>query len=136
MRSMQQQLGVLETISAFAYRYRETKKNLCRGGRSQDLPDTNFQPAIRQLKYGTEHVPSSINDRQYTYKRNTETLSCNHCCGGKATSIMYSESVFVALSIQNSMHMLHVMLSPVVCLAVKYFSTLSQKGTIFDKTSM
>ena len=30
------------TISAFAYRHRETKKNLCRGGRSQDLPNTDF----------------------------------------------------------------------------------------------
>jgi len=38
MRSMQWQLGMLGTISAFAYRHRETKKNLCRGGRSQDLP--------------------------------------------------------------------------------------------------
>jgi len=27
MRSMQYQLGVLGTISAFAYRHRETKKN-------------------------------------------------------------------------------------------------------------
>ena len=42
MRSMQKQLGVLGTISAFAYRHTETKKNLCRGGRSQDLPDTDF----------------------------------------------------------------------------------------------
>ena len=51
MRSMQQQLGVLGTISAFAFKHRETKKNLCRGGRSQDLPDTDFQPAIRQPQY-------------------------------------------------------------------------------------
>ena len=29
-------------LSAFAYRQRETEKNLCRGGRSQDLPDTDF----------------------------------------------------------------------------------------------
>ena len=42
MRSMQLQLGVLGTISAFAYRHRETKKNLRRGGRSQDLPDTDY----------------------------------------------------------------------------------------------
>jgi len=42
MRSMYWQLGNLGTISAFAYRQRETKKNLCRGGRSQDLPDTDF----------------------------------------------------------------------------------------------
>jgi hypothetical protein len=42
MRSMQKQLGNLGTISAFAYRHREKKKNLCRVGRSQDLPDTGF----------------------------------------------------------------------------------------------
>ena len=45
MRSMQWQLGILGTISAFAYRHRETKTNLYRGGRSQDLPNTDFQPA-------------------------------------------------------------------------------------------
>ena len=28
---------MLGTVSAFAYRHRETEKNLCRGGRSQDL---------------------------------------------------------------------------------------------------
>jgi len=42
MRSMQWQLGVFGTIWAFAYRQRETKKNLCRGGRSQDLLVTDF----------------------------------------------------------------------------------------------
>ena len=31
MRSMQWQLGVLGTISAFAYRHRETKKMICLG---------------------------------------------------------------------------------------------------------
>jgi len=42
MRSMYLQLGILGTISAFAYRHRETNKNLCRDGRSQDLPNTDF----------------------------------------------------------------------------------------------
>ena len=51
MRSMQWQLGMLGTVSAFAYRHRETKKNLCRGGRSQELPSTDIQPAVRHLKY-------------------------------------------------------------------------------------
>ena len=32
----------LGTISAYAYRHRETKKNLCPGGQSQDLPNTDF----------------------------------------------------------------------------------------------
>ena len=44
------QLGILGTVSAFAFRHRETKKNLCRGGRWQDLPNTDFQPAVRHLK--------------------------------------------------------------------------------------
>jgi len=42
MRSMLLQLGVLGIISAFAYRQRETKKNLCPRGRSQELPNTDF----------------------------------------------------------------------------------------------
>jgi len=42
MRSMQDQLGFLRTISAFAFRHRETKKNLWRRGLSQDFPDTDF----------------------------------------------------------------------------------------------
>ena len=50
MRSMQWQLGILGTVSAFVFRHRETKKNLCRGGRSQDLPTTDFQPAVWHLK--------------------------------------------------------------------------------------
>jgi hypothetical protein len=33
---MQWQLGIWGTIPAFAFRHRETKENLCRGGRSQD----------------------------------------------------------------------------------------------------
>ena len=34
--------GMVGAVSAFAYRHRETKKNLRRGGRSQDLPNTDF----------------------------------------------------------------------------------------------
>ena len=56
MTSMQWQLGILGTISAFAYRHRETKKKLFRGGRSQDLPNTDFQPAVRHLKLKTNII--------------------------------------------------------------------------------
>ena len=35
-------LEVSGTIPAFAVVHRETKKNLCREGRSQDFPDTAF----------------------------------------------------------------------------------------------
>ena len=35
-------LEVSETIPTFAVVHRETKKNLCRDGQSQDLPDTDL----------------------------------------------------------------------------------------------
>ena len=69
---MQQQLGILGTISAFTFRHRETKKNLCRGGRSLDLPDTDLQPAIRQLKYVT------IQQLKYAFIFQTSNMSTEH----------------------------------------------------------
>ena len=64
MRSMQWQPGMLGTISAFAYRHRETKKNLCRGGRSQDLPNADFQPAVRHLSTKKQHKMDGIDITQ------------------------------------------------------------------------
>ena len=66
MRSMQWQLGILGTITAFAYRHRKTKKNLCRGGRSQDLPNTDFQPAVRHLKRKQQCIHSATNTHKMT----------------------------------------------------------------------
>ena len=42
-------LAVSGTVPAFAVVRRETKRNLCRDGRSQDLPDTDF-PASKQTR--------------------------------------------------------------------------------------
>jgi len=65
MRSMQQQqLGVLGTISAFAYRHRESEKYLCRFGRSQDLPDRGQLNSSQQLKYVRQQYTHYI--KQYT----------------------------------------------------------------------
>jgi hypothetical protein len=36
-------------------------------------------------------------------------LSPNHCCHGKAISVTYSESVFVALSIEHAKRMPHLL---------------------------
>ena len=44
-------LEITGTILAFALGPRETKENLCRDGRSQDLPVADFQPAVRYLMH-------------------------------------------------------------------------------------
>ena len=50
MGSMQWQLGrEMGTIPAFVSRTQENQENLGRDGRSQDLPDSGFQPAVRHL---------------------------------------------------------------------------------------
>ena len=64
-------------------------------------------------------------DRQCTC--NIEAHSYNHCCYRKEIPITYSERVSVALGIQHAKRMLHVILSPVVCMAIPYFPTLSHK---------
>jgi len=59
--------------------------------------------------------------------RNIEERSYNHCCSGKAINITYSECVFVALVILHAKRTRHIILSSVACLALPYFSALSQK---------
>ena len=63
-------------------------------------------------------------------QRNTEARSCNHCGSGKAVSITYFESEFVALGIQQAMRMgLTVICGPSGC--TKF---LSRKRYDFRKT--
>jgi hypothetical protein len=54
---------------------------------------------------------------------NIEERSWNHFCSGKATRIIYSEGVFVAVGIHDVMRVRHMTF--VVRLALKYFLTQS-----------
>ena len=73
-----------------------------------------------------------IQDRQRTYKHNTEMRTPNNFYHGKDVSITYSECVFVALVIQHATPMPRIILTSVSCLAVSYFSTLSHKRARFS----
>ena len=77
------------------------------------------------------HRTVAFPTRQAMYvQRNTEARSCNHWCCGKAISITYSESVFVALGIERAMRMRHI----VVCglgLLYSIFPHYLINGTIF-----
>jgi hypothetical protein len=74
-------------------------------------------------------MASKTRDRQWTYKRNNEARSRNHCCCGKAISITYSEClcVCVALVIQHAKRMCGIILSSVAWLALPYFSHIISK---------
>ena len=73
MRSMQWQLGMLGTVSAFAYRHREMKKNLFRGGWPQDLPNSDLQPAVRQIKYVRQQYTHSATNTHKIYNNTHKT---------------------------------------------------------------
>ena len=59
----------------------------------------------------------------------------NHCCGGKAASITYSECVLVALVIQHAKRMCLISLSSVACLGPPNFYTFPPKRHDFRKKS-
>jgi hypothetical protein len=66
-------------------------------------------------------------------KYNTEVCLCIHCCCRKATSMTNSESVFVASVTKHATSKCRIILSPVSCLALPYFSTLAHKWHDFQK---
>ena len=76
----------------------------------------------------------SEQDRQCTYKSNTEARSCNRCCCVKAILHMMRERV--ALVIQYAECIRRIILSSVARVPLQYFSTLSHKRHYFRKKAV
>ena len=90
MGSMQWHLGrEMGTIPAIASRTQENQENLCRDGRSQDLPDSGFQPAVRHLSqvvwcqiinivqtqiHSTDNTNTDTQYRQYKHRYIVQTI--------------------------------------------------------------
>ena len=74
MRSMQQKLGVLGTMSAFAFRHTEIKKNLCRGGRSHR---TTFGYRLLASNQATKGYQRRILIR-WSGPSQANTIPCNY----------------------------------------------------------
>jgi hypothetical protein len=72
-------------------------------------------------------------DIQCISKRNSEELSPDHCCCGKAESTAYSGYVSVDSIIQQTKRMRRIILSSVACLTVPYFPNYRIKGKIFGR---
>jgi hypothetical protein len=67
----------------------------------------NEKYEIFVMKFG-KGASSYLQPKQCTQKRNTEALSCNHCCSGKAIRMTYPECLFMALGFQHAMVMRHI----------------------------
>jgi hypothetical protein len=65
MRSMQKQLGNLGTISALAYRHRETKKNLCRVSPIFVKADCKTYGPLEEAKLRTVHYIPTVNSERH-----------------------------------------------------------------------
>ena len=99
------------------------------------LPELYEDARSEKCKLKTECRKMLKKKRAMYVQRNIETRSFNHCSSGRAISITYSESLFVALGIRHAKRMLRIMSSP-ACFALQYFSILSYKIHDFRKENI
>ena len=134
-------LGHLLTRSSLTYPEVSSKvchNSFCQLGNSVSLSWVIYYEAFYlnvvcsyfAKKYGT----TFRNSVAWAIRHTEYVLSNNHCCSGRAISVTYPESVFVALHIQRVMRMGHI----VICSLpfVQYFSTLSHKRYNFRKEKL
>jgi hypothetical protein len=81
--------GYRSVIRIQAEKYNEAKRRIC-------------ERSLRKRQ--------AVTRQQLTYQPNTEALSRNHFCRGKAINITYSECVFVALGFQYATRMRHIVI--------------------------
>ena len=74
-------------------------------------------------------------DRQCTYKRNTEARFGNHCYDGKAIGITQPECVFVAQGIHHAMRMRHILICGIPH-SKTYFHIISYTARISGKKNV
>ena len=58
---------------------------------------------LASLSYKAEPWGEDRTGQQCTHDINTEVRTCNHCFSGKAIGAIYSNGLFVALSIHHAM---------------------------------
>jgi hypothetical protein len=92
-------------------------------------PIFNVQQTSGRTKYKITYCSETL----LTRLQNTEGLSRNRCCSGRARSVTYSECVFVSLVIQLAMRNRPIIWSSVACLVFPYFYTLPHKWHDFRK---
>ena len=94
----------------------------------------NTQAALHSVIFETFTAGCKRNMEEYMTRWRGRQCTCNITLRRVVVEkkcVTYSVRVFVALGIQHAMRMPRIILSPVACSALQYFSTLPHKRYVF-----